>query len=97
MLNIDECLKELESYFLEIDPLLKRAKLFKRNLRNCLSAFEGILKNLQNKSKKSLIYDFFKNRNPTGSAVELVDKTSSDLELRPVKCSQATIISDNEE
>ncbi|XP_023223549.1 tigger transposable element-derived protein 1-like [Centruroides sculpturatus] len=88
--------KQMESYFLENDPLPERAELFKRNLQNCLSAYQEIYKDLQSKSKQSLMTDFLKPK-PTGSAMELVDETSSDLEIRPVKRSRTTIIGDDED
>ncbi|XP_067120126.1 tigger transposable element-derived protein 1-like [Centruroides vittatus] len=97
--GIGKCLnmaKQMESYFLENDPLPERAEIFKRNLQNCLSTYQEFYKDLQSKSKQSLMTDFLKPK-PTRSAVELDDETSSDLEIRPVKHSRTTIISDDED
>ncbi|XP_067140791.1 tigger transposable element-derived protein 1-like [Centruroides vittatus] len=85
--GIEKCFdmaKQMESYFLENNPLPERTEIFKRSLQNCLSAYQEIYKDLQSKSKQSLMTDFLQPK-PTGSAVELVDETSSDLEIRPVK------------
>ncbi|XP_067131436.1 tigger transposable element-derived protein 1-like [Centruroides vittatus] len=58
------------------------------NLQNGLSAYQEIYKDLQSESQQSLMTDFLKPK-PTRSAVE--------LEIRPVKHSRTTIISDDED
>ena len=53
--GIEKCLdmaaKQTEFYFLENDALPERAELFKRTIQNCLSAYQGMYKDLQSNVK----------------------------------------------
>uniref|UniRef100_A0A1A9UM54 DDE-1 domain-containing protein n=1 Tax=Glossina austeni TaxID=7395 RepID=A0A1A9UM54_GLOAU len=55
--------KKLEEYVLENDPLRDRAEIFKRNLKNNLSAYQEIYKDLLNKGKQTSIKYFFRTSN----------------------------------